>query len=117
MKNVKAFFIRKHDSGIIELSIHTTNDWAHYAELLQCWQFFIYSGRDTSSDRETLVINKELFQLREGVEYVTTSTQSRDVIVFYYIPAAMVSADEITRTRNCIAYEYIKQDNATNKEE
>lgn len=113
MKYVKAFFIRKHDSGIIELSIHTTNDWVHYAELMQCWQFFIYKDRDSTSERETLVIDKELFQLKADTEYVTTSTQVKDVIVFYYIPAPMVSADEITRVRNCIAHAYIRQTEET----
>jgi len=115
MKYVEDYWIKKYESGIVHLCVNTKERGVYYHQFCD----HLYSiGGDLDIDTSTpegleeykstlLEIPLEELVLEQEIMYVSTSTQEKDQISFYFIPFSLVTEKVKTKSPMEIMNEYL----------
>ncbi len=82
-KLITSHWITAHESGIITLIINTVDRWVGFHRYNDNW----YIVEDEDGNVEHLRIE---LPLQEKMRYMSSSSQNKDEITFYYIPYPLV---------------------------
>ncbi len=81
---VDSYWIKKHESGIVQLMINTTDKWVEYHQYTRNEYGIGTSREDVYDDAYKLIIPKEELDVESN--YISTELQNKDRLSFYFIP-------------------------------